>query len=107
MPSGDLRLQFSLNLGIGKCLGCICRSDNEFSGVGATRDGLIGARLTVYPGNSNCRILGKLVDVSAIEKRTDELLRDKPTEEDIKYMAEKYKTSPAEIRKKLKAQGVL
>jgi hypothetical protein len=49
----------------------------------------------------------KMVDVSAIEKRTDELLRDKPTEEDIKYMAEKYKTSPAEIRKKLKAQGVL
>ena len=48
-----------------------------------------------------------MVDVSAIEKRTDELLRDKPTEEDIKYMAEKYKTSPAEIRKKLKAQGVL
>lgn len=49
----------------------------------------------------------KMVDVSAIEKRTNELLRDKPTEEDIKYMAEKYKTSPAEIRKKLKAQGVL
>jgi hypothetical protein len=49
----------------------------------------------------------KMVDVSAIERRTQELLRDKPTEEDINYMAQKYKTTPEKIIKKLKAQGVL
>jgi len=34
-------------------------------------------------------------------------LNPKPTEEDINYMAEKYKVTPDEIRKRLKAKGIL
>lgn len=49
----------------------------------------------------------KMIDVSEIEKRTEELLRDKPTDEDIKYMAEKYKKTPEEIKKLLIKQGKL
>jgi hypothetical protein len=49
----------------------------------------------------------KMVDVSAIEKRTNELLRDKPTEEDIAYMAKKRGISPADVKKQLKARGLL
>lgn len=49
----------------------------------------------------------KRVNVSAIEKRTEELLRDKPTEEDIAYMANKRGISAAAIKKQLKAKGIL
>ncbi|HHF7341048.1 TPA: hypothetical protein ACPSKZ_000685 [Legionella anisa] len=49
----------------------------------------------------------KMVDVSAIDKQTDELLRDKPTDEDIAYMAKKHNISPEEVRKQLKARGIM
>ena len=49
----------------------------------------------------------KMVDVRAIEKKTDELLRDKPTEEDIAYMAKKRGISTEAVMKQLKARGVL
>jgi hypothetical protein len=49
----------------------------------------------------------KMVDVSAIEKRTEELLRDKPTKEDIAYMAKKHGISTEEVKRRLKAQGKL
>lgn len=49
----------------------------------------------------------KMVDVSAIEKKTNELLRDKPTEEDIAYMAKKRGISAADVKKQLKARGLL
>lgn len=48
----------------------------------------------------------KMVDVSAIEKQTDDLLRDKPTEEDIAYMAKKRGISANEVKKLLKAKGL-
>lgn len=49
----------------------------------------------------------KKVDVSDIERQTEELLRDKPTEEDINYMAKKRNISTQEVRKQLKARGIL
>lgn len=49
----------------------------------------------------------KMVDVSAIERQTQDLLRDKPTEKDIEYMAKKRGISPAEVRKLLKAKGLM
>lgn len=49
----------------------------------------------------------KMVDVSAIEKQTNELLRDKPTAEDIAYMAKKRGISEADVKKQLKARGLL
>ncbi len=49
----------------------------------------------------------KMVDVSAIERQTEELLRDKPTEEDIKYMAQKRGISVDEVKKRLKAKGIM
>jgi hypothetical protein len=52
------------------------------------------------------RQANKMVDVSAIEKQTQDLLRDKPTEEDINYMAKKRGISPNEVKKLLKAKGL-
>ena len=49
----------------------------------------------------------KMVDVSAIEKQTNELLRDKPTQADIDHMAKKYNISPDEVKKRLKAKGLM
>lgn len=48
----------------------------------------------------------KMVDVSAIEKQTEDLLRDKPTDKDIKYMAKKHDISPEEVKKRLKDKGI-
>ena len=49
----------------------------------------------------------KMVNVSAIEKKTNELLRDKPTEADISHMAKKYNISSDEVKKRLKAKGLM
>lgn len=49
----------------------------------------------------------KMIDVSDIERKTEELLRDKPTESDIKYMAKKRGISTEEVKKQLKARGLL
>lgn len=49
----------------------------------------------------------KMVDVSAIEKQTNELLRDQPTAEDIAYMAKKRGISIEDVKKQLKARGIL
>lgn len=49
----------------------------------------------------------KMVDVSEIERQTEDLLRDKPTDEDIAYMAKKRNMSVDDVRKQLKAKGYL
>ena len=48
----------------------------------------------------------KMVDVSAIEKQTEDLLRDKPTDADIEYMAKKRGISVEEVKKQLKDRGL-
>jgi len=53
------------------------------------------------------RRANKMVDVSAIEDQTKNLLRDKPSEADIKYMAKKRGISVDEVRKRLKARGLM
>lgn len=53
------------------------------------------------------KIANKKIDVRAIEKATNDLLRDKPNEEDIAYMAQKRGISKEEVRKQLKAKGIL
>jgi hypothetical protein len=51
------------------------------------------------------RQANKMVDVSAIERKTEELLADKITQEDYQHMMDKYKISRAELDKRLKAAG--
>lgn len=52
-------------------------------------------------------IADKQVDGKAIRKEVEGKLSPKPTEDDINYMAQKYNTSPDEIRKRLQAKGLL
>lgn len=49
----------------------------------------------------------KMIDVSAIEKQTEDMLRDKPTDADIEYMAKKRGISVDEVKKQLKARGLM
>lgn len=49
----------------------------------------------------------KMVDGPAIRKQMEGKLNPKPSDEDINYMAEKYKISPDEVRKRLKQRGIL
>jgi hypothetical protein len=49
----------------------------------------------------------KMVDIKKIERQTEELLRDKPTDMDIKHMAEKYGISADEVKNRLKAKGLM
>lgn len=49
----------------------------------------------------------KLVNTKSIEKEVDKLLNPKPTSADIKHMSEKYKISEEEVKKRLKAKGII
>lgn len=49
----------------------------------------------------------KLIDVSKIEQETNALLRNKPTDADIKYMAQKRGISKDEVKRLLKEKGLL
>jgi hypothetical protein len=49
----------------------------------------------------------KMVNIKNIERQTEELLRDKPTDMDIKHMAEKYGISADEVKNRLKAKGLM
>lgn len=49
----------------------------------------------------------KLIDVSKIEQETNTLLRNKPTDADIKYMAQKRGISEDEVKRLLKEKGLL
>lgn len=48
----------------------------------------------------------KQINGEAIRSQVHNTLNPKPTDEDINYMAEKYKISPDEVKKRLKAKGV-
>jgi hypothetical protein len=48
-----------------------------------------------------------MVDGKAIRKQMEGKLNPKPSDADIDYMAEKYKISADEVRKRLKAKGIL
>jgi len=52
------------------------------------------------------KLTNKLVNTKLIENQVNGLLSTKPTDEDIAYMANKYKTTPDDIRKRLKAKGI-
>lgn len=47
------------------------------------------------------------VDGNVIRKQMESKLNPKPSDSDIDYMAQKYKISPDEVRKRLKAKGLL
>jgi hypothetical protein len=47
----------------------------------------------------------KMVDVSAIEKRTDELLRNKTADDDIDFTAKKHGMTREQVIQRLKAEG--
>lgn len=49
----------------------------------------------------------RAVDGKAIRNQMESKLNPKPSDADIDYMAEKYKISPDEVRKRLKAKGIL
>jgi len=49
----------------------------------------------------------KMVDGAAIRKSIEQKLDPKPSAEDILYMANKYNTTPDEIKRRLKARGKL
>ena len=49
----------------------------------------------------------KMVNIKKIERQTEELLRDKPTDMDIKHMAKKYGISSDEVKNRLKAKGLM
>jgi hypothetical protein len=46
-----------------------------------------------------------MVDVSAIEKRTDELLRNKTADDDIDFTAKKHGMTREQVIQRLKAEG--
>ena len=51
------------------------------------------------------KMANKMVDVSAIEKRTDELLRNKTADDDIDFTAKKHGMTREQVIQRLKAEG--
>lgn len=49
----------------------------------------------------------RMVDGKAIRKQMEDKLNPKPSDADIDYMAQKYNISPDEVKKRLKAKGLL
>jgi hypothetical protein len=52
-------------------------------------------------------IADKQINGDAIRSQIHNQLNPKPTDADIKYMADKYKTTPEDIKKRLKSKGIL